>query len=437
MVLVELIFAEVVVVALLSGLLLARAPEPSRNTGSGQGMRGSLELKRGEVVSGVAKIGTELVLNAVSDYVERCLGSDYVSVSGQCFNQSGIGLMAVDSIDSVWIAGDLDLYRRLRHFVETCFTCGVDRVVSFHDLNVHVIGGLVSAYLLTGDRLFLDKAIECGNVATRAFGGSTVPKPLVGSRRGYDWVTGATLNDAASFLLEFEGLARVSGEEGYRKYGEPFVACVKRLFEGNNELPLVISEGCEAVNGRTGMSSLNVGGVANILRYSLVHSARVVDDVVQSVSNLFWTKSPTIMMKSTNASLSRLDSSACTLVPLLHLVGHKKSLADRLQQRCRELIKNDIPRASGILHKTYLDVDDSSFSYDAWMIEDRLIRGESLRGLEKLLDKIICNDSLCQTDVLPLNSINRWAKMLMLDGVELNYLTSFVINEAGHFIPTY
>ena len=437
MVLVELIFAEVVVVALLSGLLLARAPEPSRSMGSGPGMRGSLELKRGEVASGVAKIGTELVLTAVSEYVERCLGSDYVSVSGQCFNRSGIGLMAVDSIDSVWIAGDFELYRRLRRFVESSFTCGAERVISFHDLNVHVIGGLVSAYLLTGDGLFLEKAIECGNVATRAFGGATVPKPLVGGRRVYDWVSGATLNDAASFLLEFEGLARVSGEEGYRKYGEPFVACVKRLFEGNMELPLMISEGCEVVNGRTGMSSLNVGGLANILRYSLVHSAGVVDDIVQGVSNLFWTKTPKYMMKSTNSSVSRLDSSACTLVPLLRLVGHKKSLVDRLQQRCGELVKDDVPRASGILHKNYLDVDDNSFSYDAWMIEDRLIRGESLRGLEKLLDKVVCNETLCQTDVIPLNSINRWAKLLMLDGVELNYLTSFVINEAGHFIPAY
>ena len=437
------IFAiQVAIIVFLSLYLLLNAPFPLQITPEPRPVQRKFTLHRHTHQTELARLASKFVVNALTIYADECLGSDFVHPSSKkCSNTSEIALTVVDSLDSAWLSGDTELYQRLRSFVEKSFTCARNRIIPFRDLNAHVIGGLISAYVLTGDELFLMKLRDCGEVARRAFGAGSVPRPLIGDKRAYayEWAPGVPLNDAGSFLLEFEGLASVLEDERFRTYAPPFLECVKEIFESNNGLPLFVRENCKNSPSGVGLTALNAGFLANLLRFSLATGGQAVNEVVQLIFGSIASKSLKTSMKAVNASVSRFDASFCALVPLLGLVEHKQAkLLEKLHEKCNALSSFGILRASGVLQKNYLDIEQDELSFESGLLENLLLHGESLENSTNILEKLMCNNSFCSEvfihDFLPLKVINRVGKLLMLDGTDFNY-RSFVMNDAGHFIP--
>ena len=50
---------------------------------------------------------------------------------------------------------------RAREWVATEFGCNVTAKVSLFETNIRIVGGLIGAYDLSGDKMFLDKAVHC------------------------------------------------------------------------------------------------------------------------------------------------------------------------------------------------------------------------------------------------------------------------------------
>jgi hypothetical protein len=84
-----------------------------------------------------------------------------------------LGLTIVDSLDTLLIAGLMDEYQEARHWVANHLFFHDGSTVQFFEVNIRILGGLVSAYYLSdGDDLYLHKAEQladrCGERAGRA-----------------------------------------------------------------------------------------------------------------------------------------------------------------------------------------------------------------------------------------------------------------------------
>ena len=96
-------------------------------------------------------------------YVDYAWGKDEVnplSHTGTA-NYFDLGLTLVDSLDTMWLMGLTDEFRKAKDWVMT--TMDIERnqhSVSLFETNIRVLGGLLSAFHLTGDGMFLDKAVS-------------------------------------------------------------------------------------------------------------------------------------------------------------------------------------------------------------------------------------------------------------------------------------
>lgn len=77
--------------------------------------------------------------------------------SNEWFN---LGLTLVDSLDTIWLMGLREEFEEARQWVEKEMVIGVDKDVNLFETTIRVLGSLLSTYHLTGDSLFLDKAVS-------------------------------------------------------------------------------------------------------------------------------------------------------------------------------------------------------------------------------------------------------------------------------------
>ncbi|CAE1319108.1 MAN1A_C [Acanthosepion pharaonis] len=96
--------------------------------------------------------------------------------------------------------------------------------VSVFEANIRFLGGLLSAYALTGDQMFKEKAISVGNKLLPAFNTATgIPQSMInlktGSTRNWGWASGgcSILAEFGSVHLEFIYLTNISGNPVYEK----------------------------------------------------------------------------------------------------------------------------------------------------------------------------------------------------------------------------
>ena len=77
--------------------------------------------------------------------------------SNEWFN---LGLTLIDSLDTMWLMGLSDEFREARRWVEKEMIVAPDKDVNLFETTIRVLGGLLSTYHLTQDKLFLKKAVR-------------------------------------------------------------------------------------------------------------------------------------------------------------------------------------------------------------------------------------------------------------------------------------
>lgn len=109
-------------------------------------------------------------------YRDYAWGEDEVNPISQTSssNYFGMGMTLVDSLDTIWLMGLEQEFQDARNWVEQHLNFDHNtKSVSLFETNIRVLGGLLSAYHLSGDRMFLDKAVSgvVGREGERGRGG--------------------------------------------------------------------------------------------------------------------------------------------------------------------------------------------------------------------------------------------------------------------------
>ena len=135
-------------------------------------------------------------------------------------NWGGMGVTLVDSLDTLWVMGMRKEFDEARDWVANSLSFGRAGTVSVFETTIRELGGLLSAFDLSGERVFLDKARELADLLMPAFNTqSGIPTGQVNFRTGSGaggWSgSSAILSELGSLQIEFRYLAQQVKEPIY------------------------------------------------------------------------------------------------------------------------------------------------------------------------------------------------------------------------------
>ena len=111
------------------------------------------------------------MIHAWDGYKKYAWGFDEllpISKKGQN-NMGGMGTTLVDSLDTLWLMDMKKEFWEARDWVKNNLTHTRVGDVSVFETSIRSLGGLLSAYDLSGDKIFLEKAEDLGRRLGRAF----------------------------------------------------------------------------------------------------------------------------------------------------------------------------------------------------------------------------------------------------------------------------
>ncbi|KII94300.1 glycoside hydrolase family 47 protein [Plicaturopsis crispa FD-325 SS-3] len=171
-------------------------------------------------------------------YERDAMGADeYHPISHEGTNLTaagGIGYTVVDSIDTMLLMGLDEEYQRARAWVATNMTFERDDKFSTFETTIRVLGGLLSAYHLSGqDPLYLEKATELADRILPAFNtpaGLPLSNINLARRIGIpdpDWPGLVSTAEVATLQLEFRYLSYLTDNDIYWDKSEHVMAVIK------------------------------------------------------------------------------------------------------------------------------------------------------------------------------------------------------------------
>ncbi|XP_060595880.1 endoplasmic reticulum mannosyl-oligosaccharide 1,2-alpha-mannosidase-like isoform X2 [Ruditapes philippinarum] len=158
-----------------------------------------------------------------SAYKKYAWGHDeFHPVSKKHSEWFGVGLTIVDNIDTTIIMGLEEEYEEAREFATNGLSFDKDKDVNLFEITIRVLGGLLSAYHLTGDELFKTRAKDLGDRLLPCFNSpSRVPYSDVNLRSGNAhaprWGPDSSTSEVTTIQIEFRDLSRITGDPKYKE----------------------------------------------------------------------------------------------------------------------------------------------------------------------------------------------------------------------------
>ncbi|XP_041956871.1 mannosidase, alpha, class 1B, member 1b [Alosa sapidissima] len=190
----------------------------------------------------------EAFRHAWKGYKDFAWGHDELKPLSKTYGEwFGLGLTLIDSLDTMWILDLKEEFEEAKKWIasELSFNKNVD--VNLFESTIRILGGLLSTYHLTGDSLFLEKAIDIGTRLMPAFNTpSKIPYSDVnigaGTAHPPRWTSDSTVAEVTSIQLEFRELSHVTQDSRYQMAVNEVMKRVHKL-EGKQDglVPMFIN----------------------------------------------------------------------------------------------------------------------------------------------------------------------------------------------------
>ncbi|KAI0347895.1 glycoside hydrolase [Trametopsis cervina] len=173
----------------------------------------------------------------------------------------GIGYTVIDSIDTMLIMGLTDEYERARKWVDEKLDFDKDGNFNTFETTIRVLGGLLAAYHLAEDELYLIKAIELADRILPAFDTAAgLPLPMINLAKGEgvkdQWSPNLVSTAEISTLqLEFKYLSQLTEEEVYWEKAEHVMSVIKQGHLASGLASIFMSH----EDGRFALSQIRLG----------------------------------------------------------------------------------------------------------------------------------------------------------------------------------
>ncbi|KAB2613254.1 mannosyl-oligosaccharide 1,2-alpha-mannosidase MNS1-like [Pyrus ussuriensis x Pyrus communis] len=209
----------------------------------------------------------EAMIHAWSSYEKYAWGHDELQPQSKNGVNSfgGLGATLVDSLDTLYIMGLHEQFQKAREWVATSLDFDKDYEASVFETTIRVVGGLLSAYDLSEDKLFLDKAREIADRLLPAWDTpSGIPYNIInlayGKPHNPSWTGGESiLADSGTEQVEFIALSQRTGDPKYQQKAENVIVALNKTFPDDGLLPIYI----DPERGRSGYSTITFGAMGD------------------------------------------------------------------------------------------------------------------------------------------------------------------------------
>ncbi|KAF7136016.1 hypothetical protein RHSIM_Rhsim08G0248800 [Rhododendron simsii] len=169
----------------------------------------------------------DAMIHAWSSYEKYAWGNDELQPQTKNGVDSfgGLGATLIDSLDTLYIMGLDEQFQRAREWVASSLDFNKNYDASVFETTIRVVGGLLSAYDLSGDKVFLEKAKDIADRLLPAWDTpSGIPRNIInlahGNAHNPSWTGGESiLADSATEQLEFIALSQRTGDPKYQQKG--------------------------------------------------------------------------------------------------------------------------------------------------------------------------------------------------------------------------
>uniref|UniRef100_A0A3P8N892 alpha-1,2-Mannosidase n=1 Tax=Astatotilapia calliptera TaxID=8154 RepID=A0A3P8N892_ASTCA len=251
----------------------------------------------------------EMMKHAWDSYKQYAWGSNElrpVSKHGHSSNLFGSikGATIVDALDTLYIMEMFEEFDAATDWVEKSLDFNVNAEVSVFEVNIRFVGGLLSAYYLSGKEVFRRKAVELGEKLLPAFKTPTgIPWALLnlksGIGRNWPWASGGSsiLAEYGTLHLEFMHLSRLSGNSEFAQKVMNIRKVLNRLEKPQGLYPNYLNPN----SGQWGQHHVSVGGLGDSFYEYLLKAWLMSDKTDEEGKKMYYDAIETnLMRKSTN-----------------------------------------------------------------------------------------------------------------------------------------
>ncbi len=211
-------------------------------------------------------------------YKEHAWGHDELkplSLTHKDWHSAPLLITAVESIDTLLLMGFNDEAQETIEYISSNLRFDHDMDVGVFEVNIRVLGGLLSAYQLTLDKRLLVLAKDLADRLLPAFDSPTgMPYTHVNLKTQKAHGNQSNPAEIGSYILEFGALSRLTGNPIY--FDKAKRALVK-LYGRRSEIGLVGSK-IDIVTGKWIDTTSHIGGGIDSYYEYLFKAARLFDD---------------------------------------------------------------------------------------------------------------------------------------------------------------
>ncbi|XP_070705241.1 mannosyl-oligosaccharide 1,2-alpha-mannosidase IA [Pempheris klunzingeri] len=273
----------------------------------------------------------EMMKHAWDSYRRYAWGSNElrpVSKQGHSSNLFGSikGATIVDALDTLYIMEMFEEFDAATDWVEKNLDFNVNAEVSVFEVNIRFVGGLLSAYYLSGKEVFRRKAVELGEKLLPAFKTPTgIPWALLnlksGIGRNWPWASGGSsiLAEYGTLHLEFMHLSKLSGNPEFAQKVMNIRRVLNRLDKPQGLYPNYLNPN----SGQWGQHHVSVGGLGDSFYEYLLKAWLMSDRTDEEGKKMYYDA-----LQAIETNLMRKSSGGLTYIAewkgglLEHKMGH-------------------------------------------------------------------------------------------------------------------
>lgn len=189
----------------------------------------------------------EAFLHSWKGYKEYAWGHDNLKPISMSYSDwFGLGLTIVDSLDTLYIMDLQDEFDEARSWIDQYLRFDVNRDVNLFEVTIRVLGGLLSTYHLSGDKMFLDKALDLGQRLLPCFDSpSGIPYSDVNietmKAHPPKWSPDSSTSEVTTLQLEFRDLSRSTYNPIFETVANKVNVKVHELEKNEGLVPIFIN----------------------------------------------------------------------------------------------------------------------------------------------------------------------------------------------------
>uniref|UniRef100_A0A0D6QXY9 alpha-1,2-Mannosidase n=1 Tax=Araucaria cunninghamii TaxID=56994 RepID=A0A0D6QXY9_ARACU len=289
----------------------------------------------------------EAMLHAWTSYEKYAWGFDELQPQSRrgVNNFGGLGATIIDSLDTLYIMGLNEQFQKAKSWITSLdFNKGVD--TSVFETTIRVLGGLLSAYDLSGENIFLEKAKQIADRLLPAFNTPTgIPHSFINLAHGHSnnpgWTGGSSvLADIGTTQVEFIALSQRTGNVIYQEKVENVINQIRQIFPNDGLVPIYVNPYTRRASSKIAFGAMGDSFYEYLLKVwiqgnkteAVKHYREMWEQSMEGLKSLIKKSTPSsftyIAERSGGSLIDKMDELAC-FAPGMLALGAYSNVSDK------------------------------------------------------------------------------------------------------------